>query len=127
MQEKSASHRAHQLLAGVPLIWTLAFTDSVGSVGLPVSIGPVWTTDAPYRETQRQFDAHAGEKVLAVEMQAASPVAFSHATGTPVGVVALVSNAVDHTGDAFNKGPYEFGHRLIETMCRSGRRYLGRR
>ncbi len=104
-----------------------ALTDGVGSLGLPVSTGPVWTTDAPYRETQRQLDAHALEGVLAVEMQAASLFAFSEATGMPVGVVALVSNAVDHTGDAFNKGPYEFGHRLIEAMCRTGRHYLSRR
>lgn len=101
-----------------------ALAHGVGSLGLPVSCGRVWTTDAPYRETQQQLDTHAAEGVLAVEMQAASLFAFSKATSMPVGVVALVSNAVDHMEDPFNKGPYELGQRLIEAMCCAGNRYL---
>ena len=104
-----------------------ALIEGVSGLGLPVSGGSVWTTDAPYRETQRQIDSHAANGVLAVEMQAASLFAFSQATGMPVGVVALVSNAVDHTEDAFNKGPHEFGRRLIEAMCRAGAELLARR
>jgi len=80
--------------------------------------------DAPYRETQQQLDHFAAHGVIAVEMQAASLLAFSGARQTPVGVVALVSNAVDHTEDTFNKGSYHFGKRLIEAMCRAGIRYL---
>ena len=57
-------------------------------------------------------------------MQAASLFAFSKAKEIPVGVVALVSNAVDHTEDTFNKGSYDLGKRLIEAMCRSAIRYL---
>jgi uridine phosphorylase len=104
-----------------------ALAHGVGSLGLPVSSGRVWTTDAPYRETQQQLDAHAAKGVLAVEMQAASLFAFSKATGMPVGVFALVSNAVDHMEDIFNKGPYELGQRLIEAMCFAGNGYLTRR
>ncbi len=98
--------------------------DEIGFEGLPISRGRVWTTDAPYRETQQQLDHYAASGVLAVEMQAASLFAFSNAKGTPVGVVALVSNAVDHTEDTFDKGSYDFGKRLIEGMCRSGMRCL---
>lgn len=101
--------------------------NGIGSLGLPVFSGRVWTTDAPYRETQQQLDTYATEGVLAVEMQAASLLAFSKATGMPVGIVALVSNAVDHTEDTFNKGPHAFGQRLIEAMCRAGIRHLARR
>ena len=96
----------------------------IGLEGLPVTRGRVWTTDAPYRETQQQLDHYAASGVLAVEMQAASLLAFSNARGTPVGIVAVVSNAVDHREDTFNKGSYDFGKRLIEAMCRSGIRYL---
>jgi uridine phosphorylase len=98
--------------------------EGIGLDGLPVFRGRVWTTDAPYRETQQQLDDYAAAGVLAVEMQAASLLAFSKARKTPVGVVALVSNAVDHREDTFNKGSYDFGKRLIEAMCRSGLRYL---
>ncbi len=47
------------------------------STGWPVRTGRVWTTDAPYRETQAQLDHWASEGVLAVEMQAASLFAFA--------------------------------------------------
>jgi uridine phosphorylase len=96
----------------------------MGFEGLPVTLGRVWTTDAPYRETQQQLDNYAASGVVAVEMQAASLFAFSKAKEIPVGVVALVSNAVDHTEDTFNKGSYDLGKRLIEAMCRSAIRYL---
>ena len=107
------------------LVRTLA--DGISDLGLLVSSGRVWTTDAPCRETQQQLDRYASEGVLAVEMQAASLLAFSKATGMPAGVVALVSNAVDHTENTFDKGPHDFGRRLIQAMCLAGIRYLDRR
>lgn len=96
-------------------------------LGLPLQSGCVWTTDAPYRETQQQLDQHSADGVLAVEMQAASLLAFSRAAGVPVGVVALVSNAVDHSEDPFDKGPQDFGEMLLRAMCRSALCYLDER
>jgi hypothetical protein len=52
-------------------------------LSLPVLSGTVWTTDAPYRETERQLSGHAADGVLAVEMQAASLFAFSQARRFP--------------------------------------------
>ena len=49
-----------------------------------VQRGLVWTTDAPYRETDEQLRAWADAGVLAVEMQAASLFAFGHTTGARV-------------------------------------------
>jgi uridine phosphorylase len=88
-------------------------------LGLPVSIGTVWTTDAPYRETNDQLAKYSEQGVLAVEMQAASLFAFAVAQGIPVGMVAQVTNAVDHDQDPFNKGSHSFGQRLLETMYRA--------
>ncbi len=102
-----------------------ALEEGVKTLGLPTLRGAVWTTDAPYRETQRQLDEHAANGVLAVEMQAASLLAFSEARGTPVGVVALVTNATDHAEENFSKGSHHFGKQLLEAMCRSALRYLG--
>jgi uridine phosphorylase len=107
------------------LVTTLS--DGIKDLGLPVSRGRVWTTDAPYRETQQQLDRYTSEGVLAVEMQAASLLAFSKATDMPAGIVALVSNAVDHPENTFDKGPHEFGKRLVEAMCLAGIRYLSGR
>lgn len=94
-------------------------------LGLPVSRGTVWTTDAPYRETKEQLAHYANQDVLAVEMQAASLFAFAIARGMPVGMVAHVTNAVDHNQDPFNKGSDAFGQRLLEAMCRAGKIYVG--
>jgi uridine phosphorylase len=93
-------------------------------LGLPISRGAVWTTDAPYRETNEQLAHHAKRGVLAVEMQAASLFAFALARGMPVGMVAHVTNAVDHSQDPFNKGSHAFGHRVLEMMCRAAKTYM---
>jgi uridine phosphorylase len=88
-------------------------------VGLPVCQGPVWTTDAPYRETTEELTAHAANGALAVEMQAASLFAFAEARNANVGVVAHVTNAIDHTGDPFDKGADQHGWHIVKAMCRA--------
>lgn len=82
-----------------------ALTVAMKEVGLPVRQGLVWTTDAPYRETHSQIDHWAYRDVLAVEMQAASLFAFGQARGVATGLVAHVTNAIDHDGEPFHKGP----------------------
>jgi uridine phosphorylase len=97
------------------------------SVGLPVSRGLVWTTDAPYRETQQQLSAHAAAGVLAVEMQAASLFALAAVRGVAVGVVAHLTNAIDHVGEPFDKGPELQAYHVLQAMCRAGRRFIDQR
>jgi uridine phosphorylase len=58
-------------------ILAMRLVTEIGALGVPTFSGCVWTTDAPYRETQQQLDEHAANGVLAVEMQAASLLAFS--------------------------------------------------
>jgi uridine phosphorylase len=91
---------------------------------LPVLSGTVWTTDAPYRETERQLADHAKAGVLAVEMQAASLFAFSKARRFPVGVVAHVTNSVDQMGEEFDKGSRQLQRHILERICRAGRRFV---
>jgi uridine phosphorylase len=88
-----------------------------------VTRGLVWTTDAPYRETQQQLESHAAAGVLAVEMQAASLFAFAARRKFPVGLVAQVSNAVGYES-RFNKGSEQESVRLLEAMCRAGRHFI---
>lgn len=95
------------------------------TLGLPVLSGPVWTTDAPYRETKQQLAEYARQGVLAVEMQAASLFAFAIARDMPVGMVAHITNAVDHEQDPFDKGSHEFSQRLLVAMCRAAKSFLG--
>ena len=94
----------------------------MSAVGLPVSAGLVWTTDAPYRETLEQLKLHAEAGALAVEMQAASLFAFGAARGFPVGLVAHVTNAVGRTDEQFDKGGAPLGYEIFKAVCRAGRR-----
>ena len=101
-----------------------ALEAEVAHVGLPVRRGLVWTTDAPYRETARQTAGHARRGALAVEMQAASLFAFAARRGVATGVVAHVTNAPDHEGEAFDKGPAVAQRDILAAICRAGYRYL---
>jgi uridine phosphorylase len=92
--------------------------------GWAVRSGKVWTTDAPYRETAAQLKKWAEEGVLAVEMQAASLFAFGVARQTPVALVAMVSNAVDHTGEQFNTGSQDDGLQILIGIARAARSFL---
>lgn len=91
----------------------------------PVRRGLVWTTDAPYRETEQQLRSWARSGALAVEMQAASLFAFARAKGAPVGVVALVSNSVDHAGEQFDTGGHVYRLDVLAAVTRAARTFLG--
>jgi uridine phosphorylase len=91
---------------------------------LPVLSGPVWSTDAPYRETEGQLAGHAKAGVLAVEMQAASLFAFSAARRFPVGLVAHVTNSIGDTEKQFQKGTHALEFEILRRICRAGSRFV---
>jgi len=91
---------------------------------LPVLSGTVWTTDAPYRETERQLADYANAGVMAVEMQAASLFAFSEARRFPTGMVAYVTNGVGQPGKPFDKGTQMLEFDVLKRVCRAGMRFV---
>ena len=91
---------------------------------LPVLSGSVWSTDAPYRETQRELKAHAATGVLAVEMQAAALFAFSKKRHFPVGIAAYVTNRVGQTGEPFDKGTRNLEFDILKRVCHAGNRFV---
>lgn len=97
-----------------------ALLHELSQIGLPVRQGTVWTTDAPYRETAQELEMYAQRDVLAVEMQAASLFALAAARNALIGSVAHVSNAVDHCGERFDKGPETDGLRILTAICKAG-------
>jgi uridine phosphorylase len=94
------------------------------SVSSAARRGRVWTTDAPYRETAEQLRFWADRNVLAVEMQAASLFAFAHARSAQVGMVALVSNAVDEVTADFNTGGNDYRLRVLRAVARAARTFV---
>ena len=104
---------------------TAVLQEELSGLGLPVVTGTVWSTDAPYRETSEQLERHARNGILAVEMQAASLFAFAAARQVRCGVVAHVTNGVDHSStDQFDKGTHQLGFEVLKAMSRAGRRCL---
>ncbi len=97
---------------------------ALSEVGLPLRRGLVWTTDAPYRETSAQMQCYADMGALAVEMQAASLFAFGQRQACPVALVAHVTNAPDHEGEAFAKGPDDVDISILEAICRGAATWL---
>lgn len=106
-----------------PVALAGVFEKELAATGWAVRQGEVWTTDAPYRETETQLARWASEGVLAVEMQAASLYAFGQARGLAVAVVAMVSNAVDHDGEQFDTGTLPDGLRVAEACARGYREF----
>ena len=105
---------------------TAPLVRELSRAGFVVREGRVWTTDAPYRETNKQLARWAEEGVLAVEMQAASLFAFAAARNANVSVVARVSNAIDHDGSQFDTGSNEQGLEILKALTRAGRTILSR-
>lgn len=72
--------------------------------GLRAFVGPTWTTDAPFRETEEAIEAARRRNILAVEMEAAALYTFARASGNRVLCLAHVTNTMGQTGGDFEKG-----------------------
>lgn len=74
--------------------------------GVPVQVrrGTVWTTDAPFRETERAIAQAHSLGALAVEMEAAALYAFAAARGRAVLCIAHVTNEMARKDGDFEKG-----------------------
>jgi uridine phosphorylase len=66
--------------------------------------GTVWTTDAPYRETEAAIEAARAHGALAVEMEAAALYAFARARSRNVLCLAHVTNRMAQVEGDFEKG-----------------------
>lgn len=65
---------------------------ALGDVKLPYAKGPVWTTDAPYRETRTKVESYQAEGVMGVEMELAACLAAGAFRGVVVAGLFVVSD-----------------------------------
>ena len=77
---------------------------ALAEAGLAVSLGSVWTTDAPFRETAGAIERARAAGLLAVEMEAAALYAFAAARRRPVLCLAHVTNQMASVEGDFEKG-----------------------
>jgi uridine phosphorylase len=87
------------------------------AVSVSVRTGASWTTDAPFRETERLVASRRREGIVSVEMEASALLSLGAALGKPVVCLAHVTNAMATRNEDFEKG----GNPGLEdalTVCR---------
>lgn len=75
-----------------------------GREELSLQPGTSWTTDAPYRETEKSIGAAKQKGIISVEMEASALYAFAIARKKDVVCYAHLTNTMARNGDDFEKG-----------------------
>jgi uridine phosphorylase len=93
---------------------------------VPVLAGATWTTDAPFRETQRAIDAMVERNLMAVEMEAAALYAFAQARQKLVLCFAHVTNQMGRIDGDFEKGEADGSHDALQLIAMAADRLRSR-
>jgi uridine phosphorylase len=68
--------------------------DAAAAEGLPVQLGPHWTTDAPFRELPSVISVHRANGVLGVDMESAAMFALGQFRDVAVANLLVISDDV---------------------------------
>jgi uridine phosphorylase len=90
------------------------------SAGVQIQSGATWTTDAPFRETEKAIDAARSAGILAVEMEAAALYAFATACGCAVLCFAHVTNQMGRIEGDFEKGVSDGAEESLKVIILTG-------
>jgi uridine phosphorylase len=80
--------------------------------------GGVWTTDAPFRETEEALSFARAEGLLAVEMEAAALYAFAESKGLAVICFAHVTNQMGAIENDFEKAEADGNKAMVDLIAR---------
>ncbi|MFK7800096.1 MAG: nucleoside phosphorylase [Anaerolineae bacterium] len=72
----------------------LKITQALADIKPKVHSAPVWTTAAPFRETQAEVQDYAAEGMAAVEMETASLFAAAQSLGIAAAAVLVISDSL---------------------------------
>jgi len=108
------SHIQPDLLARL----SSAFTDN-----LVVEQGGVWTTDAPFRETEEAIALARDENLFAVEMEAAALYAFAEACNKSIVCFAHVTNQMGTILNDFEKGESDGNAAVLQLVSAVARKW----
>lgn len=85
----------HYLPRDVPAVADEELAHALAAaLGPHVRRGPVWSTDAPYRETRREVLAHQAAGVLAVDMESAALLAVAARRAVAAASVLVVGDSL---------------------------------
>jgi uridine phosphorylase len=118
LRDEGTSH--HYLPPGrfaTPDPGLLAFVERrLADFPAPVRKGSSWTTDAPFRETERLITSRRSAGIVSVEMEAAALLAMGEALRRPVLCLAHVTNAMATRTEDFEKGG-DWGLETALSLC----------
>ncbi|HEX9036118.1 MAG TPA: nucleoside phosphorylase [Ktedonobacterales bacterium] len=90
----------HYAPAGVEVAPDAALSRALGeavvALGSQVAFGPMWTTDAPYRELQSKVAVYSAMGALAVEMEAAALFALASFRQVQAALLLAISDELFH-------------------------------
>ena len=96
IRDEGTSH--HYLAPGREVesdpVLATALTDALVRRGAAVRRGPVWSTDAPYRETREEVIAFGAQGVLAVDMELAALLAVAQARGVQAAGILVIGDSL---------------------------------
>lgn len=113
-------------VAGDPELLSVVSTE-LRQAGIDTVGGSTWTTDAPFRETQRAIAVAQAAGLQAVEMEVAALYAFAQARRNPVVCFALVTNQMAQAGDDFEKGADNGARHALELVAATARAWTATR
>lgn len=118
---------AHYPLAAGPAAaqgLRLQLADFLRQSGYAVQEGPIWTTDAPYRETRQKVREYGSRGIMAVDMEFSALCTVAAYRGVSLAAAMLVSDELYHaawrpifTSKAFQKKSMEIFHALARFAC----------
>lgn len=95
--------------------------EALSHCGLTLRRGLVWTTDAPYRETEQAIAEARAMGAIAVEMEAAALYAFATARGAAVLCFAHVTNQMAQIVGDFEKGENDGSNDALAVVAAAAR------
>jgi uridine phosphorylase len=94
---------------------------------IPIQSGATWTTDAPFRETEKAIEAAKKAGILAVEMEAAALYAFAKARNCAVLCFAHVTNQMGRIEGDFEKGVTDGAEESLRVITLAGANWRAKR
>lgn len=103
---------AREIFANAEVLQTIE--KSIQNRRIPFRKAKTWTTDAPYRETQKMIDARIAEGCLTVEMEAASLIAVAQFRNVLLGQILYAGD--DLSGGDWDKRGWQSRQDVRENM-----------
>jgi uridine phosphorylase len=94
--------------------------EACGKIGVKPLVGPVWNTDAFYREMRSQIERLQARGVLGVEMESSATFTVAKFSGIKAASLLVVSDSLANfkwqlyfQNDQYRRSWYESAHKII--------------